>query len=141
MASNDIHTSLSDFHVSLYIFIEGFLEAVIKKQKSFSKPTYYLSLPNIDHYRISYLVNFAHPSGGPLFHPSTSQSITSECTQCRGPAIEMSKPLPLSVSSRAWGAALISIYPSIFLHQSFGKWKRMSNLPPAMFIGPLNTEK
>merc|ERR1711963_458884 len=34
-----------------------------------------------------------------------------------------------------------SIFPSIFLYQSFGKWERMSNLHPAIFVGPLNTEK
>ena len=36
---------------------------------------------------------------------------------------------------------IFSTYPSILLYQSFGKWKRMSNLPPAIFIGPLNAEK
>ena len=32
-------------------------------------------------------------------------------------------------------------YPSIFSYQSFRKWKRMSNLPPAMFLGLWNTSK
>ena len=36
---------------------------------------------------------------------------------------------------------IFSTYPSILLYQSFGKWKRMSNLPPAIFIGPLKAEK
>ena len=34
-----------------------------------------------------------------------------------------------------------STYVSILLYQSFGKWKRMCNLPPAIFIEPLNAEK
>ena len=36
---------------------------------------------------------------------------------------------------------IFSTYPSILLYQSFGKWKRMSNLPPAMFVGLWNTSK
>ena len=36
---------------------------------------------------------------------------------------------------------IFSTYPPILLYQSFEKWKRMSNLSPAIFIGLLNTEK
>ena len=36
---------------------------------------------------------------------------------------------------------IFSTYPSILLYQSFGKWKRMSNLPLAMFVGLWNTSK
>ena len=36
---------------------------------------------------------------------------------------------------------IFSTYPSIFLYQSFGEWKRMSNPSLAMFIGLSNTSK
>ena len=36
---------------------------------------------------------------------------------------------------------IFSTYPSILLYQSFGNWRRMSNLPPAIFIRQLHAEK
>ena len=36
---------------------------------------------------------------------------------------------------------IFSTYPSILLYQLFGNWRRMSNLPSAIFIGQLNAEK
>ena len=61
-------------------------------KKLFLKPCMYY-LFSATHRTLSYKL-FAHPEGGSLFHPSTFQNTASEWTQCRVPAIEMSKPLP-----------------------------------------------
>ena len=52
-------------------------------------------------------IKFAYPSGGPLFHPSTIRKKRRSSHSAKAPAITMSKPLPLSVTSRACGAAMI----------------------------------